>query len=73
MPADGQKMLTAILVTVLEDIDRGMALAPDAKPFDVRIPDGLAGCQFGYGFEGNSADGQLATNSLSYLRGTAFK
>ena len=66
MAADGQKVLAAILVAVFEDIDRGTPLASDAKPFDVRIPDGLTWCQLGYGFGRNSRDGQLATSHFSY-------
>lgn len=67
MPADGPKVLTAILVAVFEDVDSGMPLAPDTKSFDVRIPDGLVGCQLGYGFERNATDGQLATESVKLI------
>jgi len=64
MSADGQKVLAAVLVAVFENVNRGPPLAADAEAFDVRVPDGLAGCKFGYGFEGDFADGQLATKYL---------
>ena len=48
---DGQKMLAASPVAILQDVDGRMALAADAEPFDVRIPDCLARCQLGYRFE----------------------
>jgi hypothetical protein len=43
MPANGHKVLTAVLVAVFENIDGGSPLASNAKAFDVRIPDSLAG------------------------------
>ena len=68
MPADGQKVLAAVPVAVFEDIGRGPPLAPDAKSFDVCIPDGLARGQFSYGFEGNSTDRQLDTKNVTLRR-----
>jgi len=60
MAANCDEALAAITITVLQDKDRGASLAPDAKAFDLGIPDSLARCQLRYRFRGYLQNCQIS-------------